>query len=173
MWDWTALAPVLYLPAFRTTMGLVRAKPLAALMNFFAFPIPSTYTMMLRVDGSVPRKSMRSPKSRSSMDPSDAKRLNPTWETVAQSRMADPRAPLCEMNAMDPGSGLSFRKVALRWAEGLAKPTQFGPRSLKPYLALMTLISCSSLTPSLPTSRKPAEIMTTPSTPAFPHSSAT
>src|SRR3989304_108391 len=83
--------------------------------------------MMLLVSGSSPRKSIKSPKSASIMEPRDAKRLKPICVFMAQSRMAVPRAPLWDMKAIFPGSGLAFRNEAFKPNGGREDAGELGP----------------------------------------------
>ncbi len=55
MWDAAAFALSENMPDFTTIIGFVLAKCLAALMNFRASVIPSTYIRILFVLGSPPK----------------------------------------------------------------------------------------------------------------------
>ncbi len=105
------------------------------------------------------------------MEPKEANMLKPTCVLTAQSNIAVPKAPPCEIKAISPGSGLFPKKVALIPAWGLTNPRQLGPSIRIPCLAWNWFISSSNLSPSSPTSLNPAEIITAPSTPLWPHSS--
>ena len=72
-----------------------------------------------------------------------------------------------------PSSPFTRRKVAFKPKPRRTKPRQFGPMIRIPYFFLIRSISLSDRVPSAPISLNPAEIMTTPSTPAWPHSSTT
>ena len=53
--------------------------------------------------------------------------LKPTQLSTAQSSIAVPSAPLCDMNAIFPACGFAFRKEAFRPIAGIMTPRQFGP----------------------------------------------
>jgi len=90
---------------------------------------------------------------------------------MAQSNTDVQRAPDWEMNPMWPLSGVAAAKLAFRWSFGTMMPRQFGPRILIPSnFACSSRTFSSSSRPSLPTSRNPAEMITTPGVPASPHS---
>ncbi|GBC74362.1 hypothetical protein HRbin05_00402 [archaeon HR05] len=114
---------------------------------------------------------MRSPKSTSSIEPTEMNALNPIFSFTAQSTIAEPRAPLWEMKATFPGFGVLLRNVALRLLLGLIMPRQFGPIMFRAYLSLASIIFASNALPSSPTSLNPAEIMMRFFTPALPHCS--
>ncbi len=74
-----------------------------------------------------------------------------------------------------PAGGVVGAKVAFIEIAGSVfnTPMQFGPTMRIPYRRVRANSSRSRSTPSPPTSRKPAEMTTSPDTPASPHSSAT
>ena len=125
---------------------------------------------------------MRSPKSMSIMEPMETKLLKPMFSCIAQSRIAEPSAPLWDMKAILPGLGILSTNVAFSFVRGRITPMQFGPpftssasilaRSL-PYFFFNSRILSSSALPFAPVSLKPAETIIAPFTPAFPHSSMT
>jgi len=87
------------------------------------------------------------------MEPSEMNMLNPIWCVRAQSRIAEPRAPLCEINVIGPGSGIFLKNVALRPIWGLMKPKQFWPQSPHTILlldALYLLLELSTFLADLP-----------------------
>jgi hypothetical protein len=79
------------------------------------------------------------------------------------------------MNATDPGGGMDGAKVAFIRTSGavLITPMQLGPTMRMPASRTTASSSCSRRTPSPPTSLNPAEITTSPRTPAAVHSRAT
>ncbi len=83
-------------------------------------------------------------------------------------------APDCETNANRPYGGQLGAKVAFMESAGfaLSTPMQLGPIIRIPYRRMTFTNSRSRSAPSVPTSRKPAEITIRPLTPFCPHSSA-
>ena len=76
------------------------------------------------------------------------------------------RAPLWLMKPRFPGARMDAANVAFRPVSGFIKPRQFGPMiRIRPRRASVR-ISCSSLRPAAPVSRKPAVMMTAALTPA-------
>jgi hypothetical protein len=112
-----------------------------------------------------------SPQSTSSIDPIDTNELKPTFSRKLQSRIAVRSAPLWLTNATSPSFAIDPAKVALRPFGGRITPRQLGPTIRMSWSRAISLISRSSSAPSSPTSRKPADTMMSPSTPALPHSS--
>jgi hypothetical protein len=79
-------------------------------------------------------------------------------------------APLWLRNPTLPGRAIAPAKVALRPVVGFMTPRQLGPMiRIRPRRA-SSRTCVSSSAPSGPVSRKPAEIMMAPSTPASTHS---
>ncbi len=113
---------------------------------------------------------MRSPQLTSSMEPSEMKALKPTFSRRLQSSTAVQSAPLWLRKATLPGRAMPAAKVAFSFAVGAMTPRQFGPMMRIPAFRAVARMSCSSATPSGPTSLNPAEMMTTCFTPASAHS---
>jgi len=114
---------------------------------------------------------MRSPKSTSIIEPTETKLLKPMFSCIAQSRMAEPSAPLWERKAILPDLGILSTNVALRFVLGRIMPMQLGPIMRMPYFFFISRILFSSALPSMPVSLKPADTMIAPFIPAFPHCS--
>ena len=128
---------------------------------------------MLRVCGSSPKYSMRSPQPTSSMEPIERNALKPTCSRRLQSRIAVQIAPLWLTSATLPGRAIVVAKVAFNPARGLITPRQLGPMMrMRPRLASSSTWRSSSA-PALPASLKPAEMMIAPFTPAATHSRTT
>ena len=89
---------------------------------------------------------------------------------MERSRIDEQIAPLWERNAIFPDIGIWFAKLAFSLARLLTIPRQFGPTILKPDRSASFLIVVSNCWPCFPISFPPAEIMTTPPTPASAHS---
>ena len=82
---------------------------------------------MLRVCGSSPRYSIRSPQPTSTIDPIDTNELNPTLTCRLQSSTAVHSAPLWLMKPTLPGRAIALANVAFSPVSGLITPRQFGP----------------------------------------------
>ena len=107
----------------------------------------------------------------STVSPIETKWLNPTFCLTAQSRTEVQRAPLWEMNAVRPGSGIFVAKLTLRCAAGRMKPRQLGPSTRMSYLRDNPRMLSYIPSPCFPASLNPAETITRLRTPATPHSS--
>ena len=107
----------------------------------------------------------------SSMLPTETKYEKPMPSSIAQSSTEVHSAPDWEMKPMCPLAGVAAAKLAFRWMPGTMMPRQFGPRIRMPSNLRCSSRTCSSsLRPSSPISRKPAEMITMPRVPASPHS---
>jgi len=98
----------------------------------------------------------------------------PRFSRRAQSRIASPRAPLCEENATRAGGGETGAKVAFMEtpASVFTTPRQLGPTSRMPYRRATSTSARSSLRPSSPVSLKPALITISALTPFSPQARA-
>ena len=106
----------------------------------------------------------------SSMLPTDTKYEKPMPSSSAQSSTEVHNAPDCEIKPMCPFDGVAAAKLAFRLIAGTMMPRQLGPKILMPSnFRCSTRTSSSSLRPSTPISRNPAEMITTPRVPASPH----
>lgn len=73
------------------------------------------------------------------------------------------------MKAICPFCGVEAAKLAFKEMPGTMIPRQFGPRIRMPSNLAFSASTCSSnLRPSVPISRKPAEMITIPRVPASP-----
>ena len=79
-------------------------------------------------------------------------------------------APLWEMNAIFPVGGIICENDPFNGVWESVIPKLFGPIMFMPYSLPRAVNSASSLTPSPPTSLKPAVITTIFSMPTSPHS---
>ena len=104
----------------------------------------------------------------STVSPMETKWLNPTFCLTAQSRTEVHSAPLWEMNAMRPGSGIFVAKLTLRCAAGLMKPRQLGPRTRMSYLPGQAEDGVVHLLARIAASLNPAETITRLRTPGHP-----
>ncbi len=82
--------------------------------------------------------------------------LKPIRSPIAQSRIAVPNAPDCDMKAMSPFSGMPAAKEALSFSGVLIRPRQFGPMMRMPFSRATSTTLRSSSAPSRPVSLKPA-----------------
>ena len=87
--------------------------------------------------------------------------------------MAVNKAPLWEIKAVFPLSGLSRPKFAFRSISVFANPRQLGPRNLIPYCFAFSFNVSSIFLPSSPASFPPADITTAAFTPFSPNWSKT
>ena len=60
------------------------------------------------------------------------------FSCIAQSRIAEPSAPLCDMNAMLPGFGILPMNVAFKQMLGRITPKQLGPIMRMPYFFVIS-----------------------------------
>ena len=166
VWDAAALAAAEVRPGLMTMMGFIRATSRAADRKARASPMVSMYMTMLRVLGSSPRWKIKSPQPTSIIEPSEIKALKPTFSFRLQSRTAVQSAPLWLMKPTVPGRAMPAANVALSLVPGTMTPRQFGPTMrICPFRASSRTCRSNS-TPAAPVSLKPAEMMTTPRTPA-------
>ena len=105
------------------------------------------------------------------MFPTETQVANPISRSIDQSRIAVHKAPDCERNVRRPGRGITGEKLAFRCEAGRSTPRQFGPTKRKLGNSRRTASkSDSSLRPSGPASRKPAEMTIIPPTRSVPAS---
>ena len=136
-----AWLPPLLRPALRTTTGLLLAAARSALMNWRALGMPSRYTTMLWVCGSLARKSRACAKPTALCGPSEMTVEKPTLLGWAQSMIEEVSAPDWETSAKVPRpvrgpTMLAFRPRCGRW-----KPRPLGP-SIHILWARATLCNC-------------------------------
>ncbi len=106
----------------------------------------------------------------SSMLPTETKYEKPMPSSKAQSSTEAHRAPDCEMKPMCPLAGVAAAKLAFRLIPGTMRPRQLGPRIRMPSnFRCSWRMRSSRFLPSAPISRKPAEMITSPRVPAWPH----
>ncbi len=89
--------------------------------------------------------------------------------------IATPSAPLCEQSATEPGGGMRGAKEAFSRTSGCVwmSPRQLGPTMRIPPRRTASISSACRVSPSPPTSAKPAVMTTSARTPASAHSSTT
>jgi hypothetical protein len=85
--------------------------------------------------------------------------LSPSLPACAQSRMAVPSAPDCDMNAIGPPGGMPAEKEAFMGVVVSITPRQLGPMRRIPHVREISTNSRSRSSPSLPASRNPALMM--------------
>ncbi len=153
------------------TTGFVFVTSFMTERNRAPFLICSIYRMIAFVDGSVPAERAKSSIVRSAWFPTLATIENPIPSGMLQSTMVVMIAPLCEMNAMEPGRGEMGSKVVLIPRAGFISPRQFGPMTRIPFLRAAAISSSSRALPAGPVSRNPEERMIASGT-CFPPASS-
>lgn len=164
-----ASEPRLWRPALRTITGLIVAAARNELMKDRASRIPSTYSKIASVFGSVDRKCRTSPKSMLVELPSETIEEKPSPCGPAQSEIAEQSAPDCETTERRPFGAAEFRNVAFMPIHGLTNPTQFGPMKRMRLRRATSNNSAVSASPFGPTSPKPAEMTMAFLIPTSPH----
>jgi len=109
----------------------------------------------------------------SSLLPTEMNLEKPTRFCSAQSSTVTHTAPDWEIMARPPSRGVRDAKVAFMSYWVLTRPRQLGPKRRIPYRSAMSSTSRSRSFPSLPTSEKPAVMMTQLRAPFSPASSMT
>ncbi len=173
VWEIAARAPASVRPDFTQITGFLRTTRRARLVNFRGSPKLSRYMRMTSVSGSSSQYSRRSMVLTSALLPIEQNMEQPRFSSRACSRMVTPIAPDCERNARFPATGGVGAKVAFMDTSGrvFTTPMQFGPTIRMLYFSQIAISSSSRRIPSSPTSRKPAEMTTTPPMPRRPQSS--
>ena len=175
VWLAAARCPAPVRPDFTMHTGLTRLTSRQISTKRAGLPKLSRYMSTTRVAGSSRQNSSRSLPLTSARLPMDTKLEMPMPSRQAFCRMLTPMAPDWLMKATGPGGGMTGAKVALSEYSGsvLSTPRQLGPTRRMPASRTRSSSLAWRSAPSPSVSPKPAEMTTSPRTPAAAHCSAT
>ena len=171
MCDDTAFAPACEEPDFMSITGFFCVTFFITSTNLSPSLIPSRYPRITSVLSSSASCSITSISDMSALFPRLTTLLNPIPSDTLQSIIATVIAPLCDTNAMFPGSGIICANDAFSGVCISKLPRQLGPWMFMSYFLAIADNSSSSFTPSPPTSLNPAVRTMTFLIPLCPHSS--